>query len=164
MLSFSILNDVKVKIIKITGWISKNHPFPISLELYEVVELSISTQIVCFEKLALAFPTRFVRKSWSMHMDRTGGEWPYTSSCKRAGYVSKNGVGSEDMLHSWTRLYKVYIIRKRCPKSKFLGGKQLGLIVHFNFFYLLNKTYMRSHFWGLLLLISWILLNFIFLF
>ena len=150
MLSFSILNDVKVKIIKITGWITKNHPFPINLELYEVVELSISTQIVCFEKLALAFRTRFVRKSWSMHMDRTGGEWPNTSSCKRAGYVSKNGVGSDDMLHSWTRLYKVYIIRKRCPKSKFLGGKQLGLKVHLNFFYLFNIHQIQISYWCLI--------------
>jgi hypothetical protein len=31
----------------------------------------------------------FVKKSSSLHIDRIGSQWPYTSSSKKAGYVSK---------------------------------------------------------------------------
>jgi hypothetical protein len=32
---------------------------------------------------------RFVKKSSSLHIDRIGGQWPYTSCSKKSGYISK---------------------------------------------------------------------------
>ena len=83
-------------------------------------------------------------------MDRTGGEWPYTSSSKRAGYVSKNGVGSDHMPFLRTKLYQISGVRQRCPKSEFLGGKQVGLSLHLNFFYLFNIHQIQISYWGLI--------------
>ena len=83
-------------------------------------------------------------------MDRTGGRWPYTSSCKRAGYVSKNGIGSDHMPFLRTRLYQISGVRQRCPKSEFLGGKQVGLSLHLNFFYLFNIHQIQISYWGLI--------------
>jgi hypothetical protein len=53
-------------------------------------ERSQSFETKCvFKKLALTFLMGFVKKSSSLHMDRTGGQWPYSSNSKRAGYISK---------------------------------------------------------------------------
>ena len=85
-------------------------------------------------------------------MDRTGGEWPYTSSCKKAGYVSKNGIGSDHMPFLRTKLYQISGVRQRCPKSEFFGGKQVGLSLHLNFFYLFNIHQIQISYWGLIII------------
>ena len=127
---------------------------------YELAVLTTLKQIVNFDKLTLAFRTIFVRKSWSLHMDRTGGQWPYASSCKRAGYVSKNGVGSDHLPSLRTEPYQTSGVRQRCPKSEFLGGKQVGLSLHLNFFYLFNIHQIQISYWGLLLLLLGIKFSF----
>ena len=96
--------------------------------------LTSSKQIFRFEKFALAFRWGLVRKSWSLHMDRTGGQWPYTSSCKRAGYVSKNGVGSDHLPSLRTKPYPISRVRQGCQESEFIGSVQVHLALHLTFF------------------------------
>jgi hypothetical protein len=88
-LSFIRLCHIKTSLTsKITGKIKKNRPFSKILERGELAVFSASNIYIVLKNWLL-LSVRDLQKNSSLHMDRTGGQWPYTRSSKRAGYISK---------------------------------------------------------------------------